>query len=104
MSKEISFSSCTRELNVHLDTLSYNELTPRVEYDDQGNEIVKLKQHDFMGEIGFGIDMYLPYFKFSPQIKLVHGLINLLSKDETVYTKSIKKLTTNGWILSFTFE
>lgn len=36
---EISFSSFTRELNVHLDTISYNELIPPVEYDADGNEL-----------------------------------------------------------------
>ena len=72
--------------------------------EDEGEEIVKLKKHDLMGEIGFGIDFYLEYFKFSPQIKLSYGILNLLSKDETVYTKSINHLSTNGWIISFTFE
>jgi len=28
----------------------------------------------------------------------------LLSKDESVYTQSLNRLTTNGWMLSFTFE
>ena len=72
--------------------------------DDEGQEIVKLKKNDLMGEVGFGLDFYLEYFKFSPQIKLSYGLLNLLSKDESVYTQSLNKLTTNGWILSFTFE
>ena len=72
--------------------------------DDNGEEIVKLKKNDLMGEIGFGIDIYLEYFKFSPQIKISYGILNLLTKDQTVYTQSINKLTTNGWILSFTFE
>ncbi len=72
--------------------------------DDEGKEIVKLKKNDLLGEIGFGIDFYLEYFKFSPQIKISHGILNLLKKDKSVYTKSINRLTTNGWILSFTFE
>jgi len=72
--------------------------------DDEGKELVKLKKNDLMGEIGFGFDFYLEYFKFSPQIKLSHGFLNLISGDETVYTKSINHLSTNGWIISFTFE
>jgi len=71
---------------------------------DEGQEIVKLKRDDLMGEIGFGIDYYLEYFKFSPEIKLSYGILNLLSEDETIYTKSINRLSTNGWMLSFTFE
>jgi len=72
--------------------------------DDEGKEIVKLKRDDLMGEIGFGIDFYLQYFKFSPQIKISYGILNLLSEDNTVYTRSINHLKSNGWMLSFTFE
>ncbi len=72
--------------------------------DDEGEELVKLKKHDIMAEIGFGIDFYLEYFKFSPQIKLSHGILNILKKEDTIYTKSFNQLRTNGWMLSFTFE
>ena len=72
--------------------------------DDEGEELVKLKKHDIMAEIGFGIDFYLEYFKFSPQIKLSHGILNVLNKENTIYTKSFNQLRTNGWMLSFTFE
>ncbi len=72
--------------------------------DDEGKEIVKLKKNDLMGEVGFGLDFYLEYFKFSPEIKISYGLLNLLTKDKTVDTQSINSLTTNGWMLSFTFE
>tara|TARA_B100000902_G_C27301839_1_gene913269 strand:- start:822 stop:1535 length:714 start_codon:yes stop_codon:yes gene_type:complete len=80
------------------------DIASQDEIDDEGQEIVKLKKNDFMGEIGFGIDFYLEYFKFSPQIKISHGLVNLLTKDQTIYTQSINGLKTNGWMLSFTFE
>ena len=66
--------------------------------------VLKLQPHDLTGEIGFGMDFYLEYFKFSPQIKISAGVLNLLTKDESIYTNSIKNLYTNGWMLSFTFE
>ena len=66
--------------------------------------VLKLQPHDLTGEIGFGMDFYLEYFKFSPQIKVSAGILNLLTKDESVYTTSIQNLYTNGWMLSFTFE
>ena len=72
--------------------------------DDEGEELVKLKKHDVMAEIGFGIDFYLEYFKFSPQIKLSHGILNVLNKENTIYTKSFNQLRTNGWMLSFTLS
>ncbi len=39
MTQKISFSRFARELNVQLDRVSYNEMTPPVQYDDEGNEI-----------------------------------------------------------------
>ena len=80
------------------------DIASQTDIDDEGEKIVKLKKHDVAAEIGFGMDFYLEYFKFSPQIKLSFGVIDLLSKDETIYTKSVEKLTTNSWLLSFTFE
>ena len=66
--------------------------------------VLKLKEHDLTGEIGFGMDFYLEYFKFSPQIKISSGILNLLTKDNSIYTQSIRNLYTNSWMLSFTFE
>jgi len=80
------------------------DLASQNKINDEGQEIVKLKKNDLMGEIGFGLDFYLEYFKFSPQIKLSHGFLNLISEDETVYTQSINYLSTKGWMISFTFE
>lgn len=80
------------------------DIASQYKIDDEGQELVKLNNHDLMIEGGFGIDFYLQYFKFSPQIKLSHGLINILSKDQTVFTETINNLRTSGWMLSFTFE
>ena len=80
------------------------DIASQDEINDEGEEIVKLKKHDLMGEIGFGIDFYLEYFKFSPQIKISHGILNLITREETIYTESIGRLTTNGWMFSLTFE
>ena len=71
---------------------------------EKGEVILRLKPNDVMGEIGFGMDFYLEFFKFSPQIKLSSGILNLLVKDQSIYTNSIESLYTNGWMLSFTFE
>ncbi|MBC8265786.1 MAG: PorT family protein [Flavobacteriales bacterium] len=80
------------------------DIASQKDIDDEGDKVVKLKRNDLGIEVGFGMDFYLEYFKFSPQIKLTYGILNLLSNDETVYTKSVEKLTTNAWMLSFTFE
>ncbi|GEM_PF-6061351 len=44
MTQEVPFNSFTRELNVHLDQISYNEMAPPVEYDEDGNEVPHVPQ------------------------------------------------------------
>ena len=80
------------------------DIASQSEIDDEGQELVKLNNHDLMLEGGFGIDFYLQYFKFSPQLKISHGIINILSKDNTLYTQTLNNLKTSSWMLSFTFE
>jgi hypothetical protein len=67
-------------------------------------EYVKLQRNDYGYEIGVGCDFYLPMFKFSPEIKMYHGLRNLLVKDDLVYSKSLDGLFSKMFTLSFTFE
>ena len=80
------------------------DIASQSEIDDEGQELVKLNNHDLMIEGGFGIDFYLQYFKFSPQIKLSHGIINILTKDSTLYTETINNLKTSSWMISFTLN
>jgi hypothetical protein len=65
---------------------------------------IRLKNVDLAWEIGFGIDFYLPYFKFSPEIKYSRGINDMIVRDKTQYTSSIKKMNSNIWMLSFHFE
>ena len=72
--------------------------------DDEGLEIVKIKKDDFLYEIGIGIDLYLPYFKLSPELKANFGLTNLIVNDGNIYSNSIKEMKTRGFTISLTFE
>jgi hypothetical protein len=65
---------------------------------------IRLNRSDLAWELGFGIDFYLPYFKFSPEIKYSCGLNDMIGRDNTQFTSSIKRLNSNIWMLSFHFE
>ena len=67
------------------------DLASQRKIDDEGQEIVKIKQHDISYEIGLGLDFYLPYFKFSPELKANFGLPNLVVNDGSIYSSSLKK-------------
>ena len=80
------------------------DLASQGNIDDEGLEVVKIKQNDFLYEIGLGLDFYLPYFKFSPELKANFGLRNLIVNDGSIYSRSIKEMKTRGFSISFTFE
>ena len=80
------------------------DLASQRNINDEGLEIVKIKKDDFLYEIGLGLDFYLPYFKFSPELKANFGLTNLVVNDGSIYSRSIKGMKTRGFSISFTFE
>tara|TARA_Y100001968_G_scaffold290241_1_gene293887 strand:- start:886 stop:1575 length:690 start_codon:yes stop_codon:yes gene_type:complete len=55
-------------------------------------------------DIGFGVDMYFAFFKFSPEIKYTHGLKNVLNSQDNEISNQINKLSTRGLLISLTFE
>ena len=71
---------------------------------DPNDVIVAIKERDILGEIGFGTDFYLEYFKFGVELKLSTGLKNVLIQENTQFSTPIDKLRTKMWTLSFTFE
>lgn len=65
---------------------------------------LRAKTFDINIDYGFGFDFYYPLFKFSPEIRFSHGLLNLRNPDPNAYAKSIKKLYTHTITLYFNFE
>ena len=85
--------------------IKYNiDLASQKDIDDEGQELIKLKKNDLMYEVGFGVDFYLEYFKFSPELKATFGLVDMLVHDESIYSNSIQKMLTRGFTVTLTFE
>lgn len=80
------------------------DLASQDKVDDQGERILKLKRNDLYYEIGFGLDFYSQYFKFTPEIKMSYGLSNLLVQENNIYTAGLNALQSKAFYLSFTFE
>jgi hypothetical protein len=71
----------------------------------QAETLVKIAPNDFAFEIGAGIQMFLPYFIFSPEIKFSHGLNNILIFDENLEeSKVIEKVLSRALTVSLHFE
>ncbi|MEZ4911291.1 MAG: outer membrane beta-barrel protein [Saprospiraceae bacterium] len=79
-------------------------------YDVQSNSksrqsILKIAPHDFQYEIGIGMQMFYPYFIFSPEIKFSRGITNILIYDNTLNeAKVLENVVSQIFTLSFNFE
>jgi hypothetical protein len=80
------------------------DMISQASVDAKDKDIVKLKRFDYGYEIGLGFDFYMPYFKFSPEIKMYHGLNNMLQQDGKVYSRPLQSLFSKVFVLSFMFE
>ena len=80
------------------------DLASQDKVDDKGEKILKLKKNDLNCEIGFGIDFYTQYFKFTPEFKMSYGLNNLIVQDNNLYTNSLQSIRSKAFYISFTFE
>jgi len=77
-------------------------------YDSESNEYVKLKPADLYVEFGFGVDNYLRYFKFAPEIKVAVGLMNIIDdlgrNPYPQFAGSIERVTSYIVMMNFHFE
>lgn len=55
-------------------------------------------------ELGFGLDMYYPLFKFSPEVRFAYGLVNVLSPIANDKSAGIDELRTKTLSFYFHFQ
>ena len=75
--------------------------------DDNLQERFRVKPWTKNYEVGFGIDLYLEYFKFSPSIRGVFGFNDELIRDNdpnSPWTGNIDALKTRAVFINFTFQ
>ncbi len=71
---------------------------------DDRSEIF-LTPNDFSAEVGAGIQMFFPFFIFSPEIKYSHGLSNLqIINPASDRSNVIDRLISRAITISFHFE
>lgn len=75
--------------------------------DDNRAGEFRMKTNVYGYELGFGIDLYTEYFKFTPSVRGVFALSNELVPDEdpnSPWTSNISAMRTRGIFVNFTFE
>lgn len=66
--------------------------------------ILALYPNTFSYDIGFGLDIYYEYFKFSPEIKLSNGIGNQKVPDNFVYASSVERVSPKLLQFSLIFQ
>lgn len=84
------------------------DLAGKKEYDDEKPVYLRLKRSDLYYEVGAGLDFYLTYFKLSVELKMSHGLRDVLVHEPASgyaqYMNAIEKMRSQIWIVAFHFE
>ena len=83
-----------------------------VDISRKSDQILMLKPLDYFFEVGVGCDIYLEYFKLSPELKFCVGFNDMIERDrpnleneaDIKYTNAIDRLLSRLIILSFNFE
>ena len=75
--------------------------------DDNSQQRFRVKSWTSNYELGFGVDLYFEYFKFSPSIRGVFSLEDELIRDNdpnSPWTSNIESLKTRAILINFTFH
>lgn len=75
--------------------------------DDNSSGTFRMRKWVYNYELGFGIDFYLEYFKFTPSIRGVFAITDELVPDNdpnSPWTGNIDAMRTRGLFINFTFE
>jgi hypothetical protein len=73
---------------------------------ESGAAQIRLRKPDFYFELGFGIDLFFQYFKFSPELKFSVGFKDVFAHDPGgfKYTQAIESLNSFLVMFSIYFE
>ncbi|MGY0408624.1 MAG: type IX secretion/gliding motility protein PorT/SprT [Polaribacter sp.] len=86
---------------------NYNFSSNESNQDDNSAGQFRMKTHNFMYEVGIGVDFYLYFFKFSPSIRGVFAINNEIKYDDdpnSKWTAPVNYMGTRGIFLNFAFE
>lgn len=75
--------------------------------DDNAQQKFRVKQWTQNYELGFGIDLYFEYFKFSPSIRGIFGIKDELVRDNdpnSPWTGNVNSMKTRAVVINFTFH
>ncbi|MGB3182140.1 MAG: porin family protein [Cyclobacteriaceae bacterium] len=73
--------------------------------EDEGDvQRLPIQDMNFSIELGLGLDIYYPLFKFSPELRFSKGVVNLRKDSKDNLTEGLERVTTNTVSLLFHFQ
>ncbi len=67
-------------------------------------ERLELKNWNMSIDVGVGLDIFYPFFKFSPELRYSYGLTNQLTDDPNDFNAGLSRLTSQNLGIFITFE
>jgi hypothetical protein len=71
---------------------------------EQTKSELEVKSANLNLEAGFGFDLYYPLFKFSPEIRYSHGIMDILGNRTNDFGQPLKQVTTHAVTVYFLFQ
>lgn len=71
---------------------------------DKTKSELELTSTNLSLEAGFGFDLYYPLFKFSPEIRFSHGIVDVLGTRKNDFGQPLQRVNTNSVTIYFLFQ
>ncbi|MEO9967556.1 MAG: porin family protein [Reichenbachiella sp.] len=84
-------------------------LTPSIKVsgnkkEEDSTERLLLEKFNLSADVGVGLDLFQPLFKFSPEVRYSFGLLNVLDPEENDFSAGIESLNVHSFTIYVTFE
>jgi len=80
------------------------EASGKNDIDEVSKDNIDIRTFNVSLDVGFGLDIYYPLFKFSPEIRFSKGMTNMLGPEENFFSEGIDRLNTNTITLYLLFQ
>lgn len=65
---------------------------------------VKLRRFDIYYDVGVGFDFYFGWFKMATELKMSYGILDVLKREQNIYTDGIDRMSSKLFQFSLLFE
>lgn len=80
------------------------DVTGKKKREENQEEGLRISGDNLALEVGFGTDVYFPFFKFSPEIRYSHGLVNVLNNSQNEIGQAFHRIGTQSISLYLVFN